>query len=388
MDLAGKSMRDSAQGDERASSSAWRFAQTLLGNPIPSADAAGARRRAERERLEWLASISTEHESQLRALLNEEASQHDGRQELAEFVESLTGVACEWDASKHPRGAFSQNPGWFSPTSGSGGPRKASQRSHSPTANTAKAHAPGSSTAKNSGNFFDAIVKRNLAVADLTGLTTPGMVRSSRLAVDLDSASRLGGEVSRAGVAGLGTGGKAVVNGLANAIKNTVTLGLSDTQIELLAVTQDDRDRGYDSAVAIATASGEILIAVGTAGMTTALKGGGTLVRTASGVLTVFDAAGNVVGVIKGTFDAKQNGVNLSNGAQVAGGALGLSGNAGALKGLAASKQPSTVTPPDGTVGVPGSASHTRQSSAGVAGVDVDVDEFVARLPRTATPTV
>lgn len=109
------------------------------------------------------------------------------------------------------------------------------------------AHEPGSSIANKSGNLFDAIIKRNDAVADLTGVLTPGMVRSSRLAVDLDSASRLGGEVERAAIAGFGTGGKAVVNGLANAIKNTVTLGLSDTQIELLAVTQDDRDRGYDS---------------------------------------------------------------------------------------------------------------------------------------------
>jgi hypothetical protein len=61
---------------------------------------------------------------------------------------------------------------------------------------------------------------------------------------------------------------------------------------------------------------------------------GGSIARTASGALVAFDAAGNAVGVVQGVYDASQNGVNISNGAQVAGGLLGLSANAGAAKSL------------------------------------------------------
>jgi len=43
-------------------------------------------------------------------------------QELREFVEAITGVReGVWDPAKHPRGAFPQNRGWYSPTGGAGG---------------------------------------------------------------------------------------------------------------------------------------------------------------------------------------------------------------------------------------------------------------------------
>ncbi len=169
---------------------------------------------------------------------------------------------------------------------------------------------------------------------------TPGMVRSSRLAIDLDSALRLPDEVIRAAAAGLVTGSKALVNGSATAVKNVATLGFMPGQLELIGVTEEDRARGYDTAVAISTASGEVLIAVGTGGITSALSKGGTIARAASGALVAFDAAGNAVGVMQGAIDAATNGVTLNNGAQIAGGLLGLAANYDAARKLGKSISP------------------------------------------------
>jgi len=105
---------------------------------------------------------------------------------------------------------------------------------------------------------------------------------------------------------------------------------------ELIGVTEEDRNRGYDTAVSIATASGEVLIAVGTGGIASALSKGGTIARTASGALVAFDAAGNAVGVVQGFYDGTHNGWNISNGAKVAGGLLGLGANAVTARGVKA----------------------------------------------------
>ncbi len=324
-------------------SEAWLFAQALLGKPVPSpcvaeADARAEREhlawlasispqherqlrsllskeaeaRAQRELLEWLATISPRHESQLRSLLVSEAQVRDAQERMQWLAEGSHAQEAQWDPSKHPHGAFPQNRGWWSPTGGAG----------------------GSGGGKQSPSFFDAVIRRNQAVADLTGGTTPGMARSSRLAADIESAVRLPGEVASAAAAGLGTGGRALVNASATAIKNVATLGLSTSQLELIGVTQEDRDRGYDTAVTIATASGEVLIAVGTGGITSALSKGGSIAKTASGALIAYDAAGNAVGVVQGTYDASQNRINLSNGAQVAAGVLGLGANVNAARAL------------------------------------------------------
>jgi hypothetical protein len=71
-----------------------------------------------------------------------------------------------------------------------------------------------------------AVIQRNHAIGELTGIVTPGMVHSSRLAARLQSQDRLPREVSAAAAAGLATGGKAIVNGSATAIKTAATLGL------------------------------------------------------------------------------------------------------------------------------------------------------------------
>jgi hypothetical protein len=70
--------------------------------------------------------------------------------------------------------------------------------------------------------------------------------------------------------------------------------------------------------------------------MTSALSKGGSIARTASGALVAFDAAGNAVGAVQGAYDAIQNGVTIANGARVAGGLLGLTANAKAIRGLRA----------------------------------------------------
>ena len=270
---------------------------------------------AEREQLEWMAQFSTRHADELRHLLREEADARQAKEDLLRFAESLNTQEAQWDPAKHPRGGFPQNHGWWSPAGGSVGSNR-------------------------SPSFLDGIAQRNATVTGLTGVSTPGMMQSSHLAAELDSAIRLPGEVGRAGAAGFGTSGKAIVNGSATAIKNVATLGLSTSQLELIGVTKEDRERGYDTAVTIATFSGEVLIAVGTGGIVSALSKGGSIARAASGALLVYDAAGNAVGVVQGAYDARQNGVTVSNGARVAGGLLGLGANIKAARGL----KPSTST--------------------------------------------
>jgi DNA-directed RNA polymerase subunit F len=204
-------------------SEAWLFAQALLDKPVPSASAAEADARAkrehfeflaaiaperarelrgqlseeadataQREQLEWLAAISPSHESQLRSLLRTEA---EAQEHLNWPADDSNAQEAQWDSAKHPKGGFPENRGWWSPTSGSG-------------------------NAERAPSFLDAVIQRNRTVADLSGVVTPGMIRSSRLAIELQSAARLPDDVASAAAAGLVTGAKAVVNGFATAIKN------------------------------------------------------------------------------------------------------------------------------------------------------------------------
>lgn len=334
------------ESDAPSPSDAWIFAQQLLGKPIArpprEVSAAGIDHEhlswlasvspdsidrlrdslreehdptVERSQLEWLADVSSRHENQLRCIRILEAAAKELQSRSQRFEEGSNLQEAQWDPGKHPRRGGAPNAGWFATTGGSG----------------------GSTRAGGSSSFFDAVIRRNQTVADLTGRQTPGMAQSSRLAADLQSATRLPGEVARAAAAGLGTGAKAVVNASATAVKNVATLGLSTSQLELIGVTKEDRARGYDTAVTIATASGEVLIAVGTAGIASALSKGGSVANGFSGALIAYDAAGNAVGVVRGTYDASKNGVNLNNGAQVAAGALGLGANVSAARGLGSS---------------------------------------------------
>ncbi len=320
-------------------SEARLFAQALLGKPVASPFRAEADARAKREQLEWLAQFSTEHESQLRSLLRQEAEARRKREQLAwlaqisteherklrrllgeeaearerherskRLAEAWTVQEAQWDPADHPRKGYPPDGGQWVKKGGAGGP----------------------SGTETSPSFLDAVIRRNQTIAGLAGVVTPGMIRSNGIATELQAA----GEVARAAAACLRTGRKAVVNGFATAVKSVATLGLSTSQLELIGVTKEDRARGYDTAVSISTASGQVLIAVGTGGMASALSKGGSIVRTASGALLAFDAAGNAVGVVQGLYDATQNGVSVANGTQMAGGLLGLSANVGAAKSL------------------------------------------------------
>ena len=112
--------------------------------------------------------------------------------------------------------------------------------------------------------------------------------------------------------------------------------------------------------MAIATASGQVLVAVGTSGIAAALNNGGAVARGASGALVAYDAAGNAVGVVQGAYDASQNGINLENGLKFAAGAIGLAANAKAAQGL---------------------------SKAGSAAQLEKVEAYIQRCPRSPTPT-
>jgi hypothetical protein len=195
---------------------AWRFAQAILGNPVPNVSraeaeaqaerklsewvakvapehgyqlraqlSAEAKAKADRKLLEWLAKISPEHEVELRSLQRAEAEAREAKERAERFSQGPDVREAEWDQSKHPRGAFAQNRGWWSPTSGSGGAGNGAERPPS---------------------ISGAISRRDREVADLIGGMTPGMVQSSRLAMDLQSAARLPDEILRAVLSGLGTG--------------------------------------------------------------------------------------------------------------------------------------------------------------------------------------
>jgi hypothetical protein len=146
------SRKDSAlEQSTRSPSKAWLFAQAILGKPIPDPSAAARQAQADREQLKWLASISTRHEDQLRALesmelqagrdreqlgwlvaisteheptlrklVSEEAESRVAQQYYERFVEGLTAQEA-WDASKHPRLGGPPNPGWWASTGGSVG---------------------------------------------------------------------------------------------------------------------------------------------------------------------------------------------------------------------------------------------------------------------------
>ena len=344
---------------DRPPSRAWLFAQAVLGKPIPRIIGPEARARAEREqltrlaeisprhatklrklevadaearherdKLTWAAAISTTTEEQLRSAQFKEAEEREAWRRAESIDRGNNASFTEWESADHPR--------------------------HSKGTRQGGQFAP-----KNGGGLLNHVARRNQDFAELSGVVTPSMIQSSRLAADLQAAGRLPAEIAAAAKAGLKTGAKAVVNGSATAVKDVATLGLKPGQLELIGVTDGDRQRGYNTAVSISTASGQVLIAVGSGGLTAALSKGGTVARNASGLLVAYDAAGNAVGVVQGAYDVSQNGLNLENGAKIAGSSLGLAINAKATRGL------------------------SRATAAELQ----KVEEYIAKCPRRNTPT-
>ena len=288
--------------DETAPTESWLFAQAILGKPIPRIVSPEARTRAKREELERLAQFSPRHAEELRRLKTAEVEARRAR----EVLEWAAGISTHAEEKLRTleRKEAEEREAWRRAERYSEELRDDRQRDcelrQPPTTlsstesdeitewNPDQPRVPGGSPqggqwTKGGGGFLGNVIRRNQMVGDLTGVVTPGMVGSSRLAAQLQATARLPAEVTSAAAAGLVTGGKAIVNGTATAVKNVATLGLSSSQLELIGVTREDRERGYDTAVRIATASGQVLIAVGTSGLTTALSKGGTVARTASG---------------------------------------------------------------------------------------------------------
>ena len=74
----------------------------------------------ERELREFVQQMTGEKQDPDWPTLRERAAETPAERDLREFVEHITGVhEYHWDPAEHPRGAFSQNRGWFSPTGGS-----------------------------------------------------------------------------------------------------------------------------------------------------------------------------------------------------------------------------------------------------------------------------
>ncbi len=144
--------------DGSAPSVSWLFAQAILGRPIPKIINPETKARAEREELErlarfssrhaeqlrrlqadekaarrnceileWAARISTDAEKRLRSVVRQETEEREAWQRAEQYAERLREGS--WDPSKHPRGAFPQNRGWWSPTAGSGSAAPAAHQS-------------------------------------------------------------------------------------------------------------------------------------------------------------------------------------------------------------------------------------------------------------------
>ena len=73
----------------------------------------------EREQLEWLAEISTEHGRQFQDLLREEAAAAGVRERARRCLENIERLRETWDEDKHPRLGGPPNAGWFASTGGS-----------------------------------------------------------------------------------------------------------------------------------------------------------------------------------------------------------------------------------------------------------------------------
>lgn len=116
-------------------SEAWLFAQAILGNPVPDAARAASDARAAQERRDWADAVAPDRDRSNDPPADVSAASKPSeawlfaqeilgkpvidRQELLQFVADITGVSeGAWDPSKHPRGGFSQNRGWWSPTGG------------------------------------------------------------------------------------------------------------------------------------------------------------------------------------------------------------------------------------------------------------------------------
>jgi hypothetical protein len=105
-----------------------------------------------------LAEIFTRHDSKLRSLRSAKAESRESRERLESRAAISNVHEAQWDPAEHPKGAYPQNRGWWSLTTGSG-------------------------NAERPPSFLDPLVRRNAILAGLTSVVTPSTIGSSRLAV-------------------------------------------------------------------------------------------------------------------------------------------------------------------------------------------------------------
>ena len=129
--------------------------------------------------------------------------------------------------------------------------------------------------------------------------------------------------VATAGSKGLKTGGKAVVNASSKTIVSTVTLGMKDGG-DLITVTDADRASGYDMAEGFARGGTEILMGVATAGLLRSSNVGKAVLA--------MDVGSAVVGGTNAAMEIRENGINLSSGADLSIQLLSLAGNIAGIK--------------------------------------------------------
>jgi hypothetical protein len=89
-------------------------------------------------------------------------------------------------------------------------------------------------------------------------------------------------------------------------------------------VSEADQANGYGLSAGLAQVGFDVLITVGSGGLSSVLAKGGKVARTASGALVLIDASNTTVGIIRGAEDMAQNGLTRANVIQVVGGSLGL----------------------------------------------------------------
>jgi len=124
---------------------------------------------------------------------------------------------------------------------------------------------------------------------------------------------------------GAAVGAVASVDSLLNTVVQTASLGFADQKSYLGDYYGLSNHRYYGQAAMSARIGFEILVGVGTGGLSCASKAGwmGKLGRG----LNIFDTASNTVGAARSSLDIYQNGWNWQNAAGLFGSAAGLGGN-------------------------------------------------------------
>jgi hypothetical protein len=134
--------------DRKTGSSTWAFASesseqsererlewlanisTRHADELARLQSAEAEARRQRERLEFLADISTEHEAELRRVVREEVEAKASRAQRTRFNDTDIDSLTEWDEADHPRRGYGPHAGaWTEKGTGGGSNNRANRTS-------------------------------------------------------------------------------------------------------------------------------------------------------------------------------------------------------------------------------------------------------------------